>query len=294
MSSETGGSRSFGREFSIPVDIREKIHDYSVWISGAVIFVVGLFPIYWMAQSAFNRQTTLGQEISFFPGPADFTLRNFEVVTNDAILNYAINSAIITFGTIITVVVVSLIAGYGLARFDFWGKVNFARLLLLGYLFSPIVLALPLFLIWDRTGLLNTHIGVIIALSAISMPFAVWLMWKYIQTIPLSMEESAWISGAPRWRGVKDIVFPQTMPAIMANGLFSFALAWNDFTFSEILLPSDAARTLPPGLLHQVNTSQATTPAELMGAGLLMTLPPLIFAYFLQSYLLKGFEIRSL
>lgn len=294
MSSETDDSASFGREFTIPVGVREKIHDYSVWLSGLLIFVVGVFPIYWMGQSAFNRQTTLGTELSFFPGPADFTLRNFEVLANPDIINYTINSAIITLGTIVTVVVVSLVSGYGLARFQFRGKVNFARLLLLGYLFSPIVLALPLFLIWERVGLLNTHVGLIIALSAISMPFSVWLMWKYVQTIPLAMEESAWIAGAPRWRGVKDVVFPQTKPALMAVGLFSFALAWNDFTFSQILLPSDGARTLPPGLLHQVQTSAATTPAELMGAGLLMTLPPLLFAYFLQSYLLKGFEIRSL
>ncbi|MFC5973041.1 carbohydrate ABC transporter permease [Halomarina salina] len=262
--------------------------------SALLLGFVMVFPIYWMAQNAFKTRLAINQGVTWFPSGEAFTLERFDIINNGAVVTYITNSIIVTVGTIVMVVAVSLVAGYGLARYDFRGKVQFARFLLLGYLFSPIVLALPLYLIWRRTGLLNTHIGLIIALSAVSMPFAVWLMWKYIQTIPEAMEESAWIAGAPRWRGFVDVILPQTKPAIIANALFAFGLAWNDFTFAQILLPSNDATTFPPGILRLVNSSFETGYGDFMAVGLLMTVPPLLFAFFLQSYLLKGFEIRAL
>lgn len=293
MSSEND-RRSFGREFKIPPKYRSLLYDIGVYGSAIIIATIIAFPLYWMAQSAFIESEALLGHVSYFPTPDTFSLARFDVLSRSDVQGYLINSVIVTIGTILTVIVISLVAGYGLARFDFKHKVTFARFLLLGYVFSPIVLALPLFMIWKTLGLYNTHLGLILALSAISMPFAVWLMWKYIQTIPRSMEESAWTAGASRWRGFIDVVLPQTKPAIIANALFSFALAWNDFTFAQILLPRTEATTFPVGLLQLVNTGYATGPGQFLAAGLLVTIPPLLFAYFLQSYLLKGFQIRAL
>jgi multiple sugar transport system permease protein len=119
-------------------------------------------------------------------------------------------------------------------------------------------------------------------------------MWKYIQTIPQSMEESAWVDGASRWRSFRDVVVPQCRPAIIAAALFAFALAWNDFTLAEILLPAAEKTTFAPGILRIIGRRTFLPEAQIMAVSLAMTLPPLIFAYFMQSYLLKGFEIRSL
>jgi multiple sugar transport system permease protein len=294
----TAGARetegSFGREFRIPYRFRKGAFNAGQYGSALLIALVIGFPLYWMAQNAFKTRLAINEGISFLPLGDAFTLERFGIVLTRDVSTYIINSIIVSVGTVVLVIAVSLVAGYGLARFDFTYKVGFARFLLLGYMFSPIVLALPLYLIWERIGLLNTYIGLILALSAISMPFGVWLMWKYIQTIPVAMEESAWIAGAPRWRGFVDIVLPQTAPAIIANALFSFSLAWGDFTFAKILLPSNAKTTFPPGILRLVQSSFATGPGELMAVGLLMTLPPLLFAFFMQSYLLEGFSIRAL
>jgi len=263
--------------------------------SAVVFFCVGMFPVYWMAQSSLKiRDAVTASYVSWFPTPETFTLENFAILTNPDVALYVINTIVVTIGTIITVVVVSLVAGYGLARLRFPQKENFARFLLFGYLFSPIVLGLPLYLIWRNLGLLNTRIGLIIALSAISMPFAVWLMWKYVQTIPESMEESAWVAGASRWRGFRDVVVPQSQPAIIAAALFAFAIAWNDFTFAQILLPRNEATTFAPGIFRLVTQGYEVSQADIMAVSLMMTVPPLVFAYFMQSYLLKGFQIRSL
>lgn len=282
------------KQFVVTYGTRKWIHNIALYGSALLILALFIFPVYWIGQSAFKQPLQILREITYFPTPDTFTLDNFSILTSRSVDIYIKNTVIATAGTIILSVVTALIAGYGLARFNFKGKVNFARFLLFGYMFSPIVLALPLYNIFRAIGLLDNILGLIIALTATSMPFSVWLMWKYIQTIPKSLEERAWSEGATRWRGFIDVVLPQTKPAIVAVALWSFALAWNDFTFAQILLPSRDSTTFAPGILRLVQNQLGTTYADIMAALLLMSMPPIIFAYFLQSYLLKGFEIRSI
>ncbi|SEH15125.1 multiple sugar transport system permease protein [Natronorubrum sediminis] len=299
MSTQTGGDDTpdeptFGRSFRLSHTYRSLIYRTGLYGSMTVLFVILGFPIYWMAQNAFKTRLGLQEGITFFPTPDIFTVQQFDVIFNPTVGRYLLNSVIVTIGVVVTVIVVSLIAGYGLARFNYKHKVKTARFLLVGYMFSPIVLAIPLYLIWDTLGLLNRYVGLILALSAMSMPFAVWLMWKYIQTIPASMEESAWVAGAPRWRGFLDVIVPQTKPAMIANSVFAFAIAWGDFTFAYILMPDDSATTFPPGIFRLFHSSWETGWPEFMAVSLLVSLPALLFAFFLQSYLLKGFKIRAL
>ncbi|MDF9747512.1 carbohydrate ABC transporter permease [Natrinema salsiterrestre] len=283
-----------GGIFGLSYDGETRIFETLKLISTAIIVLVGAWPIYWVTQLAFTEYETVEDVVTVFPTPDIFTLGNFVVLTQPRMYTYIFNTVVVAIGTIVTVVLVSLIAGYGLARLEFPQKENFARVLLIGYLFSPIVIGIPLYQIWRSIGLLGTRIGLIIALSAISMPFAVWLMWKYIMTIPEAHEEAAWVDGASRWRGFRDVVVPQCRPAIIAAALFAFALAWNDFTFAQILLPQTDTTTFAPGILRAMGQAQFLPDAYLMAISLAMTLPPLLFAYFMQSYLLKGFQVRAL
>ncbi|MFC6765960.1 carbohydrate ABC transporter permease [Natrinema soli] len=283
-----------GGIFGLSYDDETRVFETLKIVSTAIIVLVGAWPIYWMTQLAFTQYETVENVVTVFPTPDIFTLDNFTVLTDPEMYTYMFNTVVVAIGTIVTVVLVSLIAGYGLARLEFPQKENFARILLVGYLFSPIVIGIPLYQIWQNIGLLGTRFGLIIALSAISMPFAVWLMWKYIMTIPEAHEEAAWVDGASRWRGFRDVVVPQCRPAIIAAALFAFALAWNDFTFAQILLPQTDTTTFAPGILRAMGQAQFLPDAYLMAISLAMTLPPLLFAYFMQSYLLKGFQVRAL
>jgi multiple sugar transport system permease protein len=289
-STDTNNSGVLGLGF----ETDDRVYQAALYVSAGIFLFVGLFPIYWIAQSSLKTREAILDGVSWLPSAGEFTLSNYAVLTNGDIQLYFLNTVIVTMGTVILTVIVSLIAGYGLARLSIPHKENFARFLLFGYMFSPIVLGLPLYLIWQSIGLLNARVGLIIALTAISMPFSVWLMWKYVQTIPEAMEESAWVAGASRWRAFRDIIIPQTQPAIIAAALFAFALAWNDFTFAQILLPSNEATTFAPGILRQITQGYDIAWNDIMAASMAMTLPPLLFAYFLQSYLLQGFKIRSL
>jgi multiple sugar transport system permease protein len=274
--------------------VREWLFAAALYGSAAVILFVGVAPLYWMAQTAFTDRATILAGVSAFPTASSFTVENFWVLSSGSVPLFLLNSALVTTGAVVGVVTISTVAGYGLSRFGFPHKENFARFLLFGYMFSPIVLGLPLFLIWRDLGLLNTRFGLSVALTAISLPFTVWLMWKYMQTIPESMEESAWIAGASRWQSFWHVILPQTKPAMIACSLFAFAIAWNDFTLAQILLPDEDRTTFAPGLLRLITQSYEVAWGELMAVSLLITLPPLVFAFFLQEYLLQGFKIRSL
>jgi len=185
-----------GGVFGLSYDGETRVSEALKLVSTAIIVLVGAWPIYWMTQLAFTQYETVESAVTVFPTPDIFTFDNFNVLTDPEMYTYMFNTVVVAIGTIVTVVLVSLIAGYGLARLEFPQKENFARILLIGYLFSPIVIGIPLYQIWQNIGLLGTRFGLIIALSAISMPFAVWLMWKYIMTIPEAHEEAAWVDGA--------------------------------------------------------------------------------------------------
>ncbi len=284
---------SLGRSVRLSFRHRNRLYRVGLSASAVVLVVLLGFPLYWMAANAVR--TRLGvQDGGLLPAPDAVTLEQFAVITDPTVGQYLINSTIVTVGVVLTVLAISLVSGYGLARFEFPHKIAVARFLLLGYMFSPIVLSIPLYLIWDRLGLLNSYLGLILALSAISMPFSVWLMWKYIQTIPESAEASAWVAGASRWRAFVDIVIPQTKPAMIANAIFAFAIAWGDFTFAYVLMPNNDATTFPAGLFRLLGSQWDASWAEFMAMSLMLTLPPLVFAFFLQSYLLQGFKIRAL
>jgi multiple sugar transport system permease protein len=231
--------------------------------------------------------------LSLFPTPEIFTFDNFGLLLNETVRTYIINSVLVAAGTIVVVVSISLISAYGLSRFRFRGRVNFARFLLFGYMFSPIVLGIPLYMIWRDLQLLDTRYGLVIALSAVALPFSVWLMWKYMQTIPIEYEETAWVEGASRWRAFRDVIVPQCRPPMVAVSLFAFAISWNNFTYPFLLVPSDAKTTFPPGLLRYISTSPELGHNEIMAVCLALTIPPFLFAYFLQSYILTGFTVRA-
>lgn len=277
----------------IPYEYRAAILRGALYLSTAIMVVITGFPLYWMAQNSLKNREAILEGWSLFPAISELTLANFSMLTQGNILQFVLNSVFVSIGTVVVTVLVSLVAGYGLARFKFRGKVNFARFLLFGYMFSPIVLSIPLFMLWRQVGLLDTRPGLVIALSAVGMPFGVWLMWKYIQALPVSLEESAWVAGASQWRAFVDVIVPQTKSSMIAVALFAFSISWNNFTYAEILLPSNEKTTFPPGLLRYVEATPGAGFNELMAVSLALTLPPFLFAYFLQSYLLEGFSVRA-
>jgi multiple sugar transport system permease protein len=197
---------------------------------------------------------------------------------------------LITAGNIVFTITLSTTAGYALTRYDIPQKKNLARLLLLTYMFPPILLGIPYFLLFDAIGLQNTLFGIMLAHASLSLPFGTWIMWQFFQTVPISWEESSWVCGASRLRSMVEIALPGAFPGIVAVAIFTFSVSWNDFTLAFMLTTDPSVRVLTVGI-RDFMTGGRVLWGDLTSAGVLLILPPMLVVFFLNKYILEGFSM---
>lgn len=248
------------------------------------------FPLYWMLLTAFTPKEFLFrppyQLVRF-----DLSLQNIrELLSATEFLVYLKNSLIVAGGAVVLNVVAATFAGYGLSRYEFRLKQLFAQGTLLSYMFPPILLAIPLYIILSDMGLRNSYTGLILAHVSISLPLNIWIMWQYFQIVPLSLEEAAWVSGASKLRGLFQICLPSALPGMLSVAIFAFALSWNDFAFAFILQTDTAMYTLPVGLATFVERT-AIHWGMIMSSSALISIPTFAMVFLLQRYLISGLGI---
>lgn len=276
---------------SINYPLRRKLKQWFHYAILLVVTVLVFFPIFWMFYSAFRPVDTL---ITHSPPlvTTEFTLDNYrQLVFETRFPRYLLNSLIVTTGVVVLTTVLATMGGYGLARINIPRKTLFARGILFGYMFPAILLAIPMYIVWSQMGIIDSYIGLILAITAITLPFSIWLLWRFFLTVPYSLEESAQVAGASRFRAFIDIALPMAKPGIIAVSIFSFSLAWGDYTFALIIMSDVDLFPITVGLEQSFLTGGQNINWPLLMAGSSITvIPPLIFVYFLQKYFLQGFS----
>jgi multiple sugar transport system permease protein len=272
-------------------ETQARLSTVGTYVVAAVVTVFVLTPLYMMVIISLQSPQTLfsGGEVTLFT--TELTVDNFRtLIDRTETVTYFKNSVIITGASVLLSTGIAVVSGYSLTRFDITGKTVVARLVLFSYMVSPIVLAIPLYVIFFELGLLNRYVGAILAVTAICTPFSIWLMWQYFQNIPIAYEEAAWTRGASRWRAVRDVVLPLARPGYISVAIFSFAVAWNDYTMVKVVLSDQNLYPLTVGseLIFQ---ELFVGWGEQMAMMLLISLPPFLVALFLQNYLLQGFNL---
>jgi ABC-type glycerol-3-phosphate transport system permease component len=154
-------------------------------------------------------------------------------------------------------------------------------------MFAPIMVVIPFFILVKKIGIENTHFALVLALTSFCLPFTLWLLRAFFQTIPIELEQAAMVDGAGRLRAVIYVVLPLALPGIIATSIFTFILAWNDYIFTRILIASDELKTLPVGVQDLFNSAIVDW-GLIMGAGMMITIPALIFFVTVQRYLIRG------
>lgn len=271
---------------------RAKLRRFTLYGVMIMLSVVYAFPIFWMVKSAFQSSEEMYSG-SIYLIPQEFTLTNITTLLFDSpFLTFYKNSIIVMVGVVVVTLVTSTLAGYALTRIQIRGKRMIANLTIFSYMYPPLLLAIPMFMLWMAMDMLNTYIGLILAQSALTVPFSIWLMWQFFQTVPISLEESSWMYGASRTRGFFDIALPMAKPGIIAVAIFAFAVSWNDFTMASILMRDTQMRTLPVGVMF-FTEGYAVDWGEILAASFFICIPPFLLVYFLQRYLLRGFQLTS-
>ncbi|WP_114579527.1 carbohydrate ABC transporter permease [Saliphagus sp. LR7] len=254
-----------------------------------LILLTILFPLYWMfITSVRPRADVLTRQPTVLPG--EVTLANYErLFFFSDFLMYLQNTVIVMIGVVFITTTLATLGGYGLTRFDIPYQDTFAKGILFGYMFPAILLAIPMYILWSQLGIINSYIGLMLAETALALPFSLWIMWKFFQTVPPSLEESARVAGASRFRTMIDVALPIAKPGIVAVGIYSFAVSWNEYTLPKILMPGADNYVITTGI--QAFTEQNTVMwNQIMAATFLASLPAFLFVYAFQKYLLSGFD----
>lgn len=249
------------------------------------------YPLFWMLLSSIKQNADIFRTPPALMPRLAPTLAHFRsLLETTNYLLYLRNSVVIALSATLLTVVLAVPAAYALTRYGFPGKRQMAWLLLLLYLFPPIMLIIPLFVLFTRLGLSNTLTGLVVGHTTFTLPFALWLLWAFFRTIPLTLEEAAWMDGASRARAMRDVVLPLSVPGIACVAIFTFVVSWSDYFFAFAFVTEEEIKTITLGAYALIDIEAAEW-GRVLAAGVLIAFPPLLGLFFIQRYLMKGFGV---
>ncbi len=292
--------------------------------------IVFLAPISWIGSTAFkprNLATTVPPTVLFQPEVSPFVklftkrvqMKNNEVVDYEAapwwekivldggerisrsgkgevqLSGYPsrfLNSLIVAITSTFLAVAMGTITAYGFSRFKVAGEADWLFFILSTRMLPPVVVAIPMFLMYRAVGLNDSHIGLIILYTAFNVSFAVWLMKGFIDEIPKEYEEAALVDGYTRLEAFWKIVLPEAATGIAATAVFCFITAWNEYAFA-LLMTNRRAQTAPPFIPSQVGSGLPDWTVIASGT-LLFLLPVAIFTFLLRNHLLRGMSFGAI
>ena len=203
------------------------------------------------------------------------------------VLEYFRNSLIISVTSTSIAVAIGMAGGYAFARYRFRGKSGMFLGLMLTRTVPGIALSLPLFFVYARLGIIDTHFGMILAYVALNIPFTIWLIDGFFRQVPKDLAEAAQIDGCTPWQAFWQVEFPLAGPGIASAGIFAFLTSWNEFALASQLTRSVNSKTLPVGLLDY--TSEFTIDWRGMCAlAVVMIVPALTLTFIVQKHLVGG------
>lgn len=268
------------------------IKNFAIFIICVIILFFSLFPIYWMLLTSIKVDEDLLDPRPFI---YRFTFKNYVriIASPQAIITAAnlslcmINSIIISLGSVALSLSISILLGYSLARINFKFKKVVSNMSLFVYILPPSFLAIPFYVHMSSLRLVNSLISMILAETIFTVPFCAWLLREQFSSIPKEIEESAFIDGCGRLEVLFKIVLPLSAPTLVATAMYVFIRAWNEYQYALILLYSRNLWTLPL-FLTTLLASDVIPWGILMAGSILYAIPPLIFYYAMERYMIKG------
>lgn len=258
-------------------------------VSCVFLLLIALFPIYWLLAMAIRPTEEMRGHISLLP--QSLTAGHFlQLFTSEGFGRAIANSLQTTFSSLVISLLVGVCAAYVLARrrFRFGLKKPLTYWVLLVRVLPPVAFTIPLYIMFNKLGVLNTKLPISMACVLINVPLIIWFLISFFQDLPEEVEESAKVDGATEWQLFVRIVLPLVAPGIAAVSMLSFMYAWNEYTYTVIFTRSPANNTVPLALAL-LNTEDNLTNFGLVAAGgVISVIPITLFVIFAQNYLISG------
>ena len=266
-------------------------HGKGFWLFVAIALLVmavyNLMPFFWMISSSFKTDI----EVTSYPAtllPQAFTTDAYaRIWEQEGFILYFLNSIKVSGGTAILSATVGVFAAYGFSRFRFQGRTALMATLLVTQMLPGVLLVGPYFKMLSLVDLYDTHLGLILAQTSITLPFTVWMLKGYIDTIPVEIDQAAMIDGATRLQSLVYCVFPNILPGLVATTVFSFLLAWGDLLWALCLITTPEKQTMTLGITNLVGQFRVLW-SDIMAATVIGCAIPAFFYLLLQRYLITG------
>ena len=257
-----------------------------------ILAVIAAFPLIWILLSSVKGKGEMtGDPTAFLP--KTFTLDNFRTVIEQ--LNFGnniLNSIFVAGLTTLIAITISALGAYGVVRFfPRFGKIM-TRILITTYMFPPILLAVPYSIIMGKAGMMNNRLGLVIVYLSFSVPYAIWLLVGFFQTVPIEIEEAARVDGANKLQVFGRVVLPIVTPGIVAVAIYTFINAWNEFLYSLILMNSSEKMTVAVAL-KSLEGQEVMDWGVMMAASAMVVIPSVIFFMLIQKKIAGGLAAGS-
>ncbi len=264
------------------------VKKYILLVFAVVIVFIALFPLIWMFFSSFKANP----ELYLRPPtiiPRNWTVEHYkEFLWYSSFPRYFLNSFLVGIFSCGAGVIVALCGVYSLSRFKFIGAKTFSFIMLFIYMLPPILLVIPFFRIWFELGFTDSLISLSITYLTLTLPFSLWILRPYIETIPKDLEYAAMIDGCTRFQAFYKIIVPQAWPGIVTTFIFTFVVVWNEYLYAQVIIRSDNLRTISLGIATLVMEMSIYSWGLLNAAGVMVTLPILLIFILLQKKMTAG------
>ena len=258
------------------------------WSYLLIVIVVfsSLAPFIWVVSAAFDEKPQL-----WLTTP-QFSLKNFVTFFSDEDgFNWLISSFVYAVGTLTLVIAASALGGYTLSRLDFWWKTPFLYFIILIRIIPKTVFIVPLFKLIKNLSLLDTYFSVILVDAAFALPLALWIMKTFYDTIPIELEEAAWIDGGSRLTSLIRVVLPLSAPGIAAISVITFNAAWGTFLAPLIFISSPSKMPLGLGIFRAYRNTYNVDYGFMAALAIIFIIPTVVLFIFCRRYLIRSFNI---
>ena len=252
----------------------------------AVIVFFTFAPYLWLIISSISTKAEL-LERKIFLIPENPTFANYVNLMAKDFIPAATNSIVITIAVVAISVVLGMLAAYAYSRFRFRGRLLLLNTSLFTQMIPPIALIIPMYIIFKALDMINQRETLVIIYLSLVLPYLIWIMKSYIDSIPRELEEAALIDGCSKLRAYFTVVVPVVSTGLAAAVIFAFIITWNEFFYAFSLTKTLAAKTLPV-LIFDFNSKFGADYVMSATAGVIASLPPVIVALIFQKYIISG------
>jgi multiple sugar transport system permease protein len=268
---------------------KNKFLDFLQFLVILLTAVFILVPIYWIVSGAFKQQVDIFQlKLLFTP-----TLENFEIIFRSPynLFDKLVNSTLVALSTILIAIPIATMAAYSFSRFRMKGERLMFVTILATQFVPAVVIVLPFFILFRDLGILDTRLALVLVNLSLVMPFAIWMIKGFIDSIPLDSEEAALVDGSSRFQVILNVTLTMALPGVITAGIFCFILAWNEFLFA-LIITTNKAVTLPVGL-SLFHAEEGVLWHLISAAGIMIMLPMFVLATIIQKHFVQGMTMGA-